>query len=41
MTIPFPPQVKKFRKGQTDTIDFLEDGGGKGKKPNKKDQNQA
>jgi len=34
-------QVKKFRKGQTDTIDFLEDGGGKGKKSNKKDQNQA
>jgi len=34
-------EVKKFRKGQTDTIDFLEDGGGKGKKPNKKDQNQA
>ena len=41
VTLSFPTQVKKFRKGQTDTIDFLEDGGGKGKKSNKKDQNQA
>ncbi len=28
-------QVKKFRKGQTDTIDFLEEGGGKGAKGKK------
>ena len=40
-TIPFPSQVKKFRKGQTDTIDFLEEGGGKGKKSNKQEPNQA
>ena len=39
----FRTQVKKFRKGQTDTIDFLEEGGGgkQGKKSNKKEQNQA